>query len=142
MLLGQYLYTTLLQYDWRYDDLLKWTLFIFWFSTSSIVISIMLKWLLIGKRKPGEAIGSTWSIVKNWAIDWHFQVSTGLLLSMTTHSRLWNIFLMMHGIDIDLESIVAAVGSLLPSKLDLISVKKYSFQSLPFRPRLTESIIR
>jgi hypothetical protein len=102
--------------------LLKWTLLIVWFSVSSIGTSVILKWLLIGKRRPGPANESLWRTFADWAADWHFQVATGVLLSMTTHSRLWNIILMMHGMDIDISSRVAGVGSFLPSKVDLIKV--------------------
>ena len=70
------------------------------------------------------------------AADWHFQVATGLLPSMTTNSRLWNIMLMMHGMDIDISSKVAGVGSfLLPSTVDLIKVKNSFISVATFSTR-------
>ncbi len=123
MLLGQYLWVSHLPTDWEYADLLKWCLLIVWFSVASILTSIMLKWVLIGKRVPGPAKETVWTTFADWAVDWHFQVGTGLLLSVTTHSRLWNIVLMMHGMDLDISSKIAGVGSFLPSKIDLIKVK-------------------
>jgi hypothetical protein len=42
MLLNQYLWTSRLPNDWRYTDLLKWTLLIVWFSVSSIGTSVIL----------------------------------------------------------------------------------------------------
>jgi acyl-CoA synthetase (AMP-forming)/AMP-acid ligase II len=122
MFLGQYLWVSRLP-NWRYADLLKWSLLIVWFNVASIGTSLILKWTLIGKRRPGLAKESLWTSFADWAADWHFQVATGLLLAMTSHSRLWNIILMMHGMDIDMSSRVAGVGSFLPSKVDLIKVK-------------------
>ena len=124
MLLGQYLWTTRLFDAWRYAELLKWTLLLAWFSTMSICTSIIIKWVLIGKRKAGDQVNvSLWRDFADWAADWHFQVATGLLLSVSTHSRFWNVVLMMHGMNIDLASRVAGVGTFVPSKVDLITVK-------------------
>jgi hypothetical protein len=123
MFLAQYLWVPLLPQNWRYTELLKWTLLILWFSALSIVTSVILKWVMIGKRRLGPASRSLWRTFADWAVDWHFQVATGLLLSMTTNSRMWNIILMMHGMEIDITSRIAGVGSFVPSKVDLIKVK-------------------
>lgn len=123
MLLGQYLWMTRLPNSWRYAELLKWTLLLLWFSFMSICTSIIIKWTFIGKRKPGQFSDSLWRDFADWAADWHFQVATGLLISVSTHSRFWNVVLMMHGMDIDFTSRIAGVGCFVPSKVDLITVK-------------------
>jgi hypothetical protein len=73
-----------------------------------------------------------WRTFADWAVDWHFQVAAGLLLSMTTNSRMFNIILMMHGMEIDIASRVTWVESFAPSKVDLIKVKNSFFSAVTF----------
>jgi hypothetical protein len=73
-----------------------------------------------------------WRTFADWAVDWHFQVAAGLLLSMTTNSRMLNIILMMHGMEIDIASRVTWVESFAPSKVDLIKVKNSFFSAVTF----------
>ena len=64
-----------------------------------------------------------WGQFLDWSIDWHFQTSIVVLFSMISNSRLWNIILMMYGMNIDLYSRIAGIGSFVPSKVDLVSVR-------------------
>jgi acyl-CoA synthetase (AMP-forming)/AMP-acid ligase II/acyl carrier protein len=132
MLLAQYLWVTRLPSTWRYSAVLKWFLLLIWFSFMSVLSSVILKWILIGKRKPGPFDDSLSRKICDWAADWHFQTTTGLLLSFSSHSRFWNLVLMLHGMDIDFDTKLAAAGTFLPSKVDLIEVKESFISAASF----------
>lgn len=122
LLLGQYLWVPYLPYKWRYAKVLQWSLMFMWFNVLSIGTSIILKWTFIGKRSPGPVRNSLLQKIADWAVDWHFRKTTSLIHSLTFNSRLWNIVLMMHGMDIDTHSKVVP-QNFVPSNFDLISVR-------------------
>jgi hypothetical protein len=107
----------------RYGPVLKWSLLVVWFSLTSIVTSILIKWVLIGKRRPGVYQQTLFRDMADWAADWHFRVAVGLLLSVSSHSRIWNIILMLHGLDVDLHSRLVGAGNFLPSQVDLLKIR-------------------
>ena len=79
-----------------------------------------------------------WGQFLDWSIDWHFQTSIGVLFSMTSNSRLWNIILMMYGMNIDLSSRIAGIGSFVPSKVDLVSVKNSFISVVTFSTKTND----
>jgi hypothetical protein len=125
--LGQYSWISKLPPNWRYTPLLSWLLIIMWFSVISLLTSIILKWTLIGKRRPGPYNNTLWRNFVDWAADWHYDVSTSLLHYVFSNSHLWNVILMLHGMDVDLRSKIIAINYP-PSKLDLIKIR-HSFIS-------------
>ena len=135
MLLAQFLWVIHLPTTWRYTHVLKWSLLLLWFSFVSTLISVALKWIMIGKRKPGNYSDSTFRKFCDWAADWHFQTSTCFLLSFSSHSRMWNIILKLHGMNIDFKSRLASVGTFLPSKIDLIEVKESFVSAATFESK-------
>jgi len=128
VLLGQYIWATRLP-SWKYAPLLGWILILGWVSLISVVTSIVIKWLLIGKCRAGAYNDNLSRPMADWAADWHFAVSTNLLRSFTYNSRVWNLIAMLHGMDIDFVSQIAPVDFLVPSKLDLLKIRK-SFVSV------------
>lgn len=132
MLLAQCLWIpSLKQLDWRYVDVLQWFLLIIWFSAISTSTSVILKWLLIGKRQAGQYNNNIWRKMADWACDWHYQVGTGLLLSFTSHSRMWNTILRLHGMDIDFKSKVNP-ACFPPSVVDLVTVRESFISAASF----------
>ncbi len=120
--LGEYFWLWKLP-DWRFSPVLHWFSLLLWFNLVSIWTSILIKWVFIGKRKPGPVNDSVWRKVADWAADWHFRTSLSLLLfEMTAHSHMWNIVLMMHGMDTDMVSKLHH-QLYLPSKVDLVRVR-------------------
>ena len=85
---------------------------------------MILKWALIGKRRPGPYKETMWRKFADWAVDWHFSTTSLLLNSVTSDSRIWNIILMLHGMDADFKSLGRrASSSFPPSKLDLVNIR-------------------
>ena len=122
--LGQYLWLSKLPQSWRYAPVLNWSLLILWFNFISIGTSIVIKWTFIGKRKPGRAKETVWRKVADWAADWHFNVSFITLKYLTYNSRMWNVVLMMHGMDVDFASRIVSPEVFPPSKVDLVRLRQ------------------
>ena len=122
--LGQYLWLSKLPQSWRYAPVLNWSLLILWFNFISIGTSIVIKWTFIGKRKPGRANQTVWRKVADWAADWHFKFSFSTLKILTYNSRMWNVVLMMHGMDVDFASRFVTPEVFPPSKVDLVRLRQ------------------
>ena len=122
MLLGQITWSIYLPVDWFYSPLLNWFLLVLWFAGCSIGTSVIIKWVLIGKRVAGSFDDSLWRKAADWAADWHYSTSIQVLYSVTSNSHLWNVVLRLHGMDVDMRSQVFA-HRFLPSQMDLIKVR-------------------
>ncbi|CAB9525674.1 7a-methyl-1,5-dioxo-octahydro-1H-inden-4-yl [Seminavis robusta] len=113
--------------SWRYATVLHWFLL---FPTSSCLAfgtSIVLKWLLIGKRDPSDEYeGSLWWRATNWACDFHFSAAAWPLTAFIGHSKLWMIILSLHGLDVDIESVmnISSHTQFTPSKVDYVKIRK------------------
>jgi len=120
--LGQILFNGRLPSNWRLTPLLYWVLIIATSCVFSIVLSIGLKWLLIGRRRPGQILSrSVFRFAAEWIVDYHFRVNAALLASIA-YSTIWNVIAKLHGMDIDLSSrFYWACFS--PSNMDLIRVR-------------------
>ncbi|GFH61076.1 hypothetical protein CTEN210_17552 [Chaetoceros tenuissimus] len=127
VLLGQYLWVPHLP-QWRYSSLLMWCLLILWFAYASIATSVLLKWILVGRRKPGKINHSLWKEISHWAADWHFVNSLELIEITAFGGTIWNIILKLHGMDIDMTTRLATPEWIPPSKVDLVKMKE-SFMS-------------
>jgi len=81
--------------------------------------------LCISKRKPLSIFTDIpvgdgrlgWDVA-----DWHFRVATGFTISIAGYSRLWNIILFLHGVDVDRNFNLVASNFPL-SRVDLIKVR-------------------
>ena len=67
MLLRQFSWIFNIPSEWRYADILK-------FSIESVRTSLILKWTLIGKRRSGKMKDTLWGQFLDWSIDWHFKL--------------------------------------------------------------------
>jgi len=120
---GQYLFINNVgAMNWRYAELVQWPLMLLWFSVAGIVSSIVLKWVMIGKRRPGPFNDSVWRKFIDWAVDWHFVVTSNYLVSLTHASRFWKIVMRLHGLGIDLSSTCTRFA-VMPSTADLIKIR-------------------
>jgi len=127
---------------WRYERLLYWFLLILQGAFYSLIIGIALKWILIGRRRAGmpyvqgkegkRSCHCSWSemhnseiatTIREWIVDYHYNICVQILIPFSCNSRIWNIVLMMYGMDIDFSSKVN-IDEIVPSKLDLISIKE------------------
>ncbi|CAB9525425.1 D-alanine--D-alanyl carrier protein ligase [Seminavis robusta] len=110
----------------RYSTLLHWFLLFPMAALLAMTTSIILKWLLIGKQDPSkEYNGSPWQSATNWACDFHFKIASWPLYPFFGDSRLWNIILLLHGLDVDLLSMlnVNPYTIFVPSKVDFLKVE-------------------
>ena len=129
VLLGQYLWFSYLPDNWRYTPVFGWFILIIWFSAVSTLSSVAMKWVIIGKRTEGPFSDSLRRTFADWAVDWHFGISINMLCVISSRSRVWNVVLWLHGMDIDSSSVVLATN-FLPSMMDLVTIKR-SFLSSP-----------
>ncbi|CAB9501608.1 D-alanine--D-alanyl carrier protein ligase [Seminavis robusta] len=115
---------------WQYVTILYWLLLLPGSSFLAIVSSIALKWVLIGKRDPSDQYeGSLWHKTTNWACDFHFQCATWALTPFFGQSKLWNIILFLHGLDVDMASNLNIPYLVFPpSKVDFVKIRN-SFAS-------------
>ncbi|CAB9524378.1 Putative fatty-acid--CoA ligase FadD21 [Seminavis robusta] len=108
----------------------QWFFWCFWcFSVAIMFItapltSIPLKWLLIGKRKPGVYSDTTLRLVADWAADYHFGVVIRPLMAVHVYSLFWTVYLKLHGLDADYSSNIAFAHVFPPSKVDLVTVRR------------------
>lgn len=70
----------------------------------SLLSSIVLKFLLVGKRRPGKHRGCCRCYWTDWAADYHFNLVTLPFRFFAGNSRLCNIILILHGMSIDFAS--------------------------------------
>lgn len=104
LLVGQVLLNDRLPNNWRYTPLCFCFLLIAISSTLSLVVSIILKWIMIGRRRPGPYVGTLLRTSADWMVDYHFQIGAMLWHYSYLNSRIWNVILILHGMDIDFAS--------------------------------------
>ncbi|CAB9522650.1 Putative fatty-acid--CoA ligase FadD21 [Seminavis robusta] len=112
--------------SWRYGGILHWLLLFPLTSFLALLVSIALKWLLIGKRDPSDEYeDSYYRRATNWACDFHFRAATWALAPFFGQSRLWTVILYLHGLDVDIESnLNNPYVVFFPSKVDFVKVRK------------------
>lgn len=128
-LLGFYLWGAYL-FD---RTLLLWCCVILWTSCVSVLTNLVLKWTFIGKRKPGPFQDTTKKLFLEWAVDWHYANAMSVLLSFSFNSRIWNIILRMHGLNIDYKSKIFP-DLVPPSTFDLLKIRKSFLSVVSFDP--------
>ncbi|CAB9527124.1 unknown protein [Seminavis robusta] len=113
---------------WQYSTILHWFV---WYPVASflaLVTSILLKWVLIGKRDPSDAHeDSLYRRATNWACDFHFRIASWALTIVFGHSKISNLIPFLHGLDVDFVSELhfKPQSSLFsPSKVDYIKIRK------------------
>ncbi|CAB9530365.1 Putative fatty-acid--CoA ligase FadD21 [Seminavis robusta] len=116
---------------WRYSPLVSFLLLLFIVQILSLAASILLKWLLIRKRHPGSAERCKLQLFADWAADYHFRLSTFLLFSISSNSKMWNLVLMLYGMDVDFQSKILVI-SFPPSLVDLVKVKRSVVSKVAF----------
>ncbi|CAB9515555.1 D-alanine--D-alanyl carrier protein ligase [Seminavis robusta] len=111
---------------WRYATILHWILLFPASSILALLTSVALKWLLIGKRDPSDDYdGSLYRRATNWACDFHFRIACWTLTPFFGQSRIWNIVLFLHGLDVDMESGLNNPYLIFyPSKVDFVKIRK------------------
>ncbi|CAB9515554.1 D-alanine--D-alanyl carrier protein ligase [Seminavis robusta] len=112
--------------SWRYEVILHWILLFPASSFLALLTSIILKWTLIGRRDPSDQYeASLYHRATNWACDFHFRVASWTLTPFFGQSRLWNIILFFHGLDVDMDSILNNPYIIFfPSKVDFLKIRK------------------
>lgn len=132
LLIAQLVFADRLPEGWRYTKLMYWYLYI---ATTSIFLfaeTIVIKWLLIGKRNPGPIGTSVWRKAALWAADWHFEKTPWVLASVCRHHPLfWCCFYKLMGMDIDFQSKILP-SSVKPSTADLVKVRKSVVSQVTF----------
>ncbi|CAB9504037.1 Putative fatty-acid--CoA ligase FadD21 [Seminavis robusta] len=111
-----------------------WSLFVVIFSAISLLSSIVVKWVLLGRRLAGKIHTNIWTEFVEWAADYHFFLSTLVFQTFSLNSRFCNLLLAAHGMDIDLASKVY-FDSFPPSKMDLIHVRRSFVAGVSFDVR-------
>ncbi|CAB9500899.1 expressed unknown protein [Seminavis robusta] len=107
------------------NDLNIWAFlcFLFVYAISMLVSSVLVKWLLIGRRNPGPAREYVWQAFADWAADYHFSLAILLYRIVASQSRLSNLLLMLHGMSLDFASKVN-IACFPPSKVDMICMRR------------------
>ncbi|CAB9500940.1 D-alanine--D-alanyl carrier protein ligase [Seminavis robusta] len=118
--------------SWRYGGILHWILLFPFTSFLALLTSIALKWLLIGKRDPSDEYeGSLWREATNWACDFHFRTACWSFIPFFGQSRIWNIILFLHGLDVDMSSALSGpYFYFLPSKVDFVKIRNSFLASM------------
>jgi hypothetical protein len=125
--------------NWRDAPLVYWFLLFALLALLSIGSSVLIKWMFIGHRRPGPYKETIWKVVADWAVDYHFDIASCTLYAVLFNWRIRNVILMLHGMDIDMESKIYP-ESFPPSKVDLISLEKLFVSTAP-KSRSTASIL-
>lgn len=112
----------------QHMPVVKFTFLLYWLGFVSILVSIVMKWALIGKRKAGCYNDTILRRMTDWAVDFHYRAFSNILLPFSSNSKIWNVILLLHGTDIDFQSTVQS-RNFVPSQMDLVKLRK-SFVSL------------
>ena len=131
LLVGQIILNDRLPDDWRYFSLLYWVLILAIYQLSSLFGGVALKWIMIGKKRPGPFQDSLWRAATDWMVDYHHRISGFVVLILTNYSRLWIILYKLYGMDVDKLSIFPP-RIMAPSKVDLISSRHSYFAITTF----------
>jgi hypothetical protein len=91
LLCGQLLLDDHLPRNWRYTPLCYWFLIITQSLVYNVAVSIVLKWILIGRRKPGPFADSVSRPTADWIADYHNRIGTFVLHELSINSRVWNL---------------------------------------------------
>ncbi|CAB9514439.1 D-alanine--D-alanyl carrier protein ligase [Seminavis robusta] len=121
--------------SWRYASILHWFLLFPFSSFLGLLTSIALKWFLIGKRDASDEYeGSLWRQATNWVCDFHFRVAAWPITPFIGHSKLWNIILFLHGLDVDLRSELnfTPFTKFSPSRVDFVKIRKSFVATITF----------
>jgi len=113
----------------RYTLWLYWIIILLFTSFLSMLTCVILKWVLIGKKRPGHVPSHLWAVFADWFVDYHFGLSLTLFDIFFENTKLVNIYLIALGMDVDFASHIWAVH-FPPSKLDLISVRRTFFSTV------------
>jgi hypothetical protein len=125
VLVAQVIWNGRLPSDWRYTPLCQWVLLLVTASFLNMLVSVALKWLLIGRRTTEERLHPTICIkLANWVCDYHFGASSALFTTMTAGSKIWNVILRLHGLDVDFQSGIVSNDRFPPSKVDQLRVRR------------------
>jgi len=127
--LGQRILEGRLPARFRYTVLLYWFIILLFTSIVSILTCIFLKWVLIGKKRPGHAPSHLWAVFVDWFVDYHFGLSLTFFDIFFENSKLVNVYLIALGMDVDFASHIWAIH-FPPSKLDLISIRCTFFSTV------------
>jgi len=95
------------------------------------------EWLMIGRRKCSGSIKppSLWVTFSDWACDYHFRTTRTVFHFVGCLSKVWNIILMLHGLDIDFQTGVVDEGCFAPSMMNQVVGRRSLFASwVSFRP--------
>ena len=128
-LCGQWVLHDVLPPAFRYTPLLYWVLLLVIQTALSMVLCIILKWTLIGKKQSGPFKASIYSELCDWCVDYHFRSTLPIFDALGENSKFVNIYLWALGMKIDLTSHVWAVH-FPPSKVDLIEVSNSFFSTV------------
>jgi len=115
----------LLTTSWRFSVLMYWILALITTSFIALIVSAGLKWLMIGRRREGtRRCPSVLVSFSEWACDYHYKVSTSIFFTALPTSRVWNVILMLHGLDVDLRSGFSNVHASPPSVVDRLFIRR------------------
>jgi hypothetical protein len=109
--------------DWRYTPLCYWFLIISQSLIYNVLVSIVLKWILIGRRKPGPFAHNVLRTIADWIANYHHRIGTLILHELFINLRVWNLVQRLYGVDIDIYSKTLEL-LIPPSQADLISIKR------------------
>uniref|UniRef100_A0A7S1Y5P3 Uncharacterized protein n=1 Tax=Grammatophora oceanica TaxID=210454 RepID=A0A7S1Y5P3_9STRA len=89
------------------------------------------EWLMIGRRKCSGSIKppSLWVTFSDWACDYHFRTTRTVFHLVGCLSKVWNIILMLHGLDIDFQSGMVDQGCFSPSMMNQVVARRSLFAS-------------
>jgi len=130
-----YLWLASLQFTAYFGPLMQSCSAIVLTPALGVIVSIGLKWVLIGCRAAGQEDMSSRGVrlvthrIAYWCCDYHFQLCTTVLLCVvSSSSKLWNVVLWLHGLDTDMATCLDP-RSFPPSKVDLVKVRNSDISS-------------
>ncbi|CAB9498832.1 Putative fatty-acid--CoA ligase FadD21 [Seminavis robusta] len=131
VLLGEFVFGSLFALQWRYAALLHVVVLLAFTTLVGFVLTIPLKWILVGRRKPDVDKESEMWCLFHWMADYHFHLYRAFFDLVLVNSVTCNLLLRCLGLDIDYESKVW-LYDFPPSKVDLISIEKSMISCVNF----------
>lgn len=110
-------------FDFRYLPLLVWITSVFLGGLIATIVTVLLKWILLGRVSPGVEQASIARSVSRWLVDWMYHLAYRLFMSWMEETVVPVLWIRAFGAKVGLSSrFVSLLPTVTASDADLVEV--------------------
>ena len=116
------------EWDFRYRELVYWVMGYAWGITTTVLLTIAAKWLLLGRVRPGN---KTTRRLRVWIVEylWFRIVGNHGILLFEENGWIQNIIWRALGADVAMDAVMLTLGTASAAEMDLVQIKSGAFLS-------------